>query len=86
VDKSDHNWMVNTITSPECGRAKFELLRACPLDTRLVAYGYGELDEVSLAYAITVRNHRLSQRSWRFMPAPKVILLANSFHRANDAR
>jgi hypothetical protein len=61
VDKSDHNWMVNTITSPECGRAKFELLRACPLDTRLVAYGYGELDEVSLAYAITVRNHRLSQ-------------------------
>jgi hypothetical protein len=28
VDKSDHNWMVNTISSPECGRAKVELLRA----------------------------------------------------------
>jgi hypothetical protein len=22
VDKSDHNWMVNTIASPECGRRK----------------------------------------------------------------
>src|ERR1035438_261616 len=30
VDESDHNLMVNTITSP-CGRAKVELLRACPL-------------------------------------------------------
>jgi hypothetical protein len=27
VEKSDHNWMANTIASPECGRAKFELLR-----------------------------------------------------------